>query len=141
MRLKALDRLISLVEQWRSFELPPRDFEKVPQPAIIPVGAQPTAVAAYTCPTCSERVPGPQQDALFCCKCGASFGGRCEQCGYTIADPQAKYCAHCGTSLSGEKPVVALIEDDDELSDTLIAEELAQKVASWRLESVVDLAS
>lgn len=142
MRLKALDRLISLVEEWRSFELPPRDFETVVQ-TVQPFAPQPAAPFAGTinCPSCGEKVPGPQQDALFCCKCGASLANRCEQCGYAISDPLAKFCAHCGTSLSGGKPVMALIEDEDDLSDTLLAQELAQKVASWRMEDIVDMAS
>jgi len=49
---------------------------------------------------CPKDGPRPESDALFCSDCGRYLGTSCLKCGAAIADPHARFCAECGTTLA-----------------------------------------
>lgn len=55
-----------------------------------------------TCPNCQST--DHQPEAKYCCHCGASLTGReCPICHSTDHLPEAKFCFHCGASLPFEE--------------------------------------
>jgi hypothetical protein len=50
--------------------------------------------------TCPQDGPRPESDALFCSDCGRYLGKSCLKCGAAIEDPNARFCAECGTTLA-----------------------------------------
>jgi hypothetical protein len=64
-------------------------------PDIDPVEAeiQKYRHRSLSCPTCGPR---PEPDAIYCSTCGRYLDGRCAQCGATVDQPGAQFCASCG---------------------------------------------
>jgi hypothetical protein len=56
-----------------------------------------TVPAKACCPVCGPR---PESDALYCSSCGRHLGGPCAQCGATIDQPGARFCAGCGHAVA-----------------------------------------
>jgi hypothetical protein len=83
-------------------------------------------------------------------QCGAALASRCGHCGYESVDAKARFCGQCGSPLKESAPLdrtseetalpEELLAEEDDLAGTPLADELAEKVAAWKMRCVPDVA-
>jgi len=84
-----------------------QQMREAPVPAAAPVAAAAAdpiesrvnamRAAHRECPSCGLR---PEPDAVYCSTCGAYLDGRCPDCGRSVTESAAGFCAACGAELA-----------------------------------------